>query len=278
MIRRRLQSGLMCALPHSDRILGRLLPNWHRKRRRVLQRDFGNPGVPIMRYILNGKPCFFVLILFIGPRRYPVQFAAGKVSGFPGSIGSTWATSGNDGSIDAKKNGSPSSSGSSRPPAHTARSWGCSSGIALSMDSTTAHHNDKRSEHVASFAATAIDGKAVDAPSVSGSPTTSDASASPPGLCGRFSNVPSLAASSLPSASPTASGANEPSNASGKRFDLGQSRIRTALLSRGPPPVLPTSSSPRPVAAQVLAHLQATFPHADCPIAAFQQGSRSFFI
>ena len=63
-----------------------------------------------------------------------------------------------------------------------------------------------------------------------------------------------------------------------KRFDIGQSKIRTALISRGPPPALPTSSSPRPVAAQVLAHLQATFPHADCPIAAFQQATRSFFI
>ena len=63
-----------------------------------------------------------------------------------------------------------------------------------------------------------------------------------------------------------------------KRFDHGQSAIRTALLGRGPPPALPPSSSPRPVAAQVLDHLQATFPHADCPIAAFQQATRSFFI
>jgi hypothetical protein len=62
------------------------------------------------------------------------------------------------------------------------------------------------------------------------------------------------------------------------RFDRGQSAIRTALLGRGPPPELPAASSRRPAAAQVLAHLQATFPHADCPIAAFQQAMRSFFL
>ena len=61
----------------------------------------------------------------------------------------------------------------------------------------------------------------------------------------------------------------------GKRFHLAQSRIRTALLNRGPPPELPASSRP---AAQVLAHLHATFPHAPCPIAAFQQATRSFFL
>jgi hypothetical protein len=63
-----------------------------------------------------------------------------------------------------------------------------------------------------------------------------------------------------------------------KRFDRGQSRIRTALLGRGPPPELPAGPTRRPAAAQVLAHLQATFPHADCPIAAFQHATRSFFI
>jgi hypothetical protein len=62
------------------------------------------------------------------------------------------------------------------------------------------------------------------------------------------------------------------------RFQRGQSAIRTALLSRGPPPDLPTASSRQPAAAQTLAHLQAAFPHADCPIAAFQQASRSFFV
>jgi hypothetical protein len=59
-----------------------------------------------------------------------------------------------------------------------------------------------------------------------------------------------------------------------KRFDRGQSAIRTALLGRGPP----AEPARRPAAAQVLAHLQATFPHADCPIAAFQLAMRSFFV
>ncbi|MBY0514373.1 MAG: hypothetical protein K2P78_10730, partial [Gemmataceae bacterium] len=63
------------------------------------------------------------------------------------------------------------------------------------------------------------------------------------------------------------------------RFDRRQSAIRTALLGRGPPvPPLPAEPSRRPTAAQVLAHLQATFPHTDCPIAAFQLATRSFFL
>ena len=64
-----------------------------------------------------------------------------------------------------------------------------------------------------------------------------------------------------------------------KRFDRGQSSIRTALLGRGPPvPPVPTAPTRRPVAAQVLAHLQATFPNSDCPIAAYQHATRSFFV
>lgn len=59
-----------------------------------------------------------------------------------------------------------------------------------------------------------------------------------------------------------------------RRFDLGQSKIRTALLGQRPPPELP---SQRP-AAQVLAHLQAVFPNADCPIAKFQLTFRTFFL
>ena len=59
-----------------------------------------------------------------------------------------------------------------------------------------------------------------------------------------------------------------------KRFDRGQSKIRTALSGRCPPPQLPAH---RP-AAQVLAHLQAAFPDAACPIAAFQQTLRTFFV
>jgi hypothetical protein len=60
-----------------------------------------------------------------------------------------------------------------------------------------------------------------------------------------------------------------------KRFDLGQSKIRTALSGRCPPPELPAEHRP---AAQVLAHLQAAFPDALCPIAAFQQTLRTFFV
>ena len=62
------------------------------------------------------------------------------------------------------------------------------------------------------------------------------------------------------------------------RFDLAQSRLRTALLARGPPPEFPPGTCRRPVAAQVLAHLLATFPHTDCPLAAFQMATRSFFV
>jgi hypothetical protein len=66
-----------------------------------------------------------------------------------------------------------------------------------------------------------------------------------------------------------------------KRFDLGQSNIRTALSARCPPPELPTSLPAQPSrrpAAQVLAHLQAAFPDAACPIAAFQYTLRTFFV
>jgi hypothetical protein len=63
-----------------------------------------------------------------------------------------------------------------------------------------------------------------------------------------------------------------------KRFDLGQSRIRTALLGRCPPPQLSAAGTRRPLVAQVLAHLQAAFPHADCPIAAFQLTLGLFFV
>jgi hypothetical protein len=62
-----------------------------------------------------------------------------------------------------------------------------------------------------------------------------------------------------------------------KRFDQGQSNIRTALFGRCPPP-MPAKPARRPAAAQVLAHLQAAFPDADCPIATFQHSMRSFFI
>ena len=66
-----------------------------------------------------------------------------------------------------------------------------------------------------------------------------------------------------------------------QRFDLGQSKIRTALSGRCPPPELPprlpAEPSHRP-AAQVLAHLQAAFPDADCPIAAFQHSLHTFFV
>jgi hypothetical protein len=60
-----------------------------------------------------------------------------------------------------------------------------------------------------------------------------------------------------------------------KRFNRNQSPIRTALLRRCRPPDIPDSHRP---AAHVLAHLQAAFPHADCPIAVFQITIRTFFI
>jgi hypothetical protein len=66
-----------------------------------------------------------------------------------------------------------------------------------------------------------------------------------------------------------------------KRFDQGQSKIRTALSGRCPPPELPAKVPPEPAhrpAAQVLAHLQAAFPKADCPIAAFQHTLHTFFV
>lgn len=62
-----------------------------------------------------------------------------------------------------------------------------------------------------------------------------------------------------------------------RRFDHGQSKIRTALSARCPPPELPAEPAQRP-AAQVLAHLQAAFPDADCPIAAFQHTLRTSFV
>jgi hypothetical protein len=60
-----------------------------------------------------------------------------------------------------------------------------------------------------------------------------------------------------------------------QRFNLGQSQIRTALSGCCPPPELPAQQRP---AAHVLAHLQAAFPDALCPIAAFQQTLRIFFV
>jgi hypothetical protein len=66
-----------------------------------------------------------------------------------------------------------------------------------------------------------------------------------------------------------------------KRFDHGQSKIRTALCGRCPPPELPPRLPKNPTrqpAAQVLAHLQAAFPDAHCPIAAFQHTLRAFFV
>lgn len=62
------------------------------------------------------------------------------------------------------------------------------------------------------------------------------------------------------------------------RFQRGQSAIRTALLNRGPPPEGLAPSSRRPAAAQLLAHLLSAFSQDDCPIAAFQQATRSFFV
>lgn len=63
-----------------------------------------------------------------------------------------------------------------------------------------------------------------------------------------------------------------------RRFDRGQSAIRTALSGRGPPPEVPAGPFRRPAAAHVLAHLRTTFPHDDCPVAAFQQAMQAPFL
>ena len=60
-----------------------------------------------------------------------------------------------------------------------------------------------------------------------------------------------------------------------QRFHHAQSHLRTALFGRCPPPEMPAEHRP---AAQVLAHLQAAFPDAPCPIAAFQHTLRTFFV
>ena len=62
------------------------------------------------------------------------------------------------------------------------------------------------------------------------------------------------------------------------RFDLAQSRIRTGLCSRCPPPTGPPDTGPRPILAEVLAHLLAAFPHTECPIAAYQQATGTFIL
>lgn len=61
------------------------------------------------------------------------------------------------------------------------------------------------------------------------------------------------------------------------RFDRAQSRLRTALVERCPPPVLPPAAGQRP-AAHVLAHLAAAFPAVLCPIAACQHALRTCFL
>ena len=63
-----------------------------------------------------------------------------------------------------------------------------------------------------------------------------------------------------------------------KRFRRNQLAIRTALLSRGPPPELPAACFRWPAEVQVLTHLQAAFPHADCPVTAFQLATGSFLL
>jgi hypothetical protein len=59
------------------------------------------------------------------------------------------------------------------------------------------------------------------------------------------------------------------------RFNLGQSKIRTALSGRCLPPTLLAEHRP---AAHTLAHLHAAFANADCPIADFQHALRTFFM
>jgi hypothetical protein len=63
-----------------------------------------------------------------------------------------------------------------------------------------------------------------------------------------------------------------------RRFLLGQSAIRTALLGQCRPPPESATASRHAAVALVLAHLQAAFPDADCPIAAFQHAMRTFIL
>jgi len=62
-----------------------------------------------------------------------------------------------------------------------------------------------------------------------------------------------------------------------QRFNLAQSKLRTALSTRCPPPQ-PPAVAPHRTAAHVLAHLHVAFPQADCPITTFQHTLRTFFI
>ena len=64
----------------------------------------------------------------------------------------------------------------------------------------------------------------------------------------------------------------DPRKAKGKIHDL------VPILSLAVVAELPAVHTRQPAAAQVLAHLQSAFPHADCPIAAFQHATRSFFV
>lgn len=63
-----------------------------------------------------------------------------------------------------------------------------------------------------------------------------------------------------------------------RRFRLAQSRIRTTLLQRGPPPEESFEGSRRPDIAHVLSHLHATFSNTDCSIAAYQMATQSFVL
>jgi hypothetical protein len=66
-----------------------------------------------------------------------------------------------------------------------------------------------------------------------------------------------------------------------QRFNQAQCHIRTALYQYCPPPELPARLPTNPArqpAAQLLAHLQAAFADAPCPIAAFQQTMQTFFV
>jgi hypothetical protein len=66
-----------------------------------------------------------------------------------------------------------------------------------------------------------------------------------------------------------------------KRFDRAQSKIRTALCGRCPPPQLlprPPANPAHQSAAQVLAHLQTAFPNVHYPIADFQHSMQTFFV
>ncbi len=143
--------------------------------------------------------------------------------------------------------------------------------------STTPAPNEKPSVLDASFAAIASCDAAADAPSASGRADKIRRLSLTAAALATF--LKRVLTSSLRAACRAAGGylCDRTWQRLWKRFDLGQCRIRTALLGLCPPPE-GAAAATRPLAAQILAHLHDAFPHADCPIAAFQMTLNTFFL